>query len=685
MLVRPRLSAFVCFLIVLADIVLVSDGLSAPIRQFTIACLVIVPLTLRLKGSAFVQIFVCCIVTAAAVLHISNIVESKARTNIVNLADGRSLFLYGTVCDTKLSASGLTTHRVVDIVRILDPSETQYRGKVLMTVNERFNSSNRAASGDRIFLDCSLAPPRKAKVPWDFDESAFFERMGVSARVTLHPGSTVAIIHSSCKSMLSPVDEVRQRIMALHRKALGKKDGDFLSSIVIGNRNVSLVEGITSSFRNLGLSHMVAASGFNLTIVVGVTWVLLRGLIGKPVMLNAAGFITLVCYVAVAGLSPSVQRAAAMCSTFLIANCFLRSAYLPAVISLALTLTLLADPFAIKDVGLQLSYAATIGLVVCAEGVTCVRNRSTNLLLGNISETAATILIAQSSVLPLQLLYFWQIGLLALPANILVAPFVPVLTVAGFATSALSCLVPVTFDVALVAVDRVTGVVILAMLSLVNWLDSFKWSVLSIGPPPLWAMLSYYASLGSVLYAFVSTVDDSDDKPSLGRKRIFQISAGICLLLSMFAMFWKGRLEPLSIVCVSEGAILIDSERNCLVVASKDALRLRRAVAYLGCRSMSIRELPAGRTASFEWESDQHCVRVRSRISGEYLVFKVSNGAGGPDLKVGAGTALVASPTSIRFLSVNGRIVTRSITNDSLILINQQGVRPLAFDTTVPL
>ena len=71
-------------------------------------------------------------------------------------------------------------------------------------------------------------------------------------------------------------------------------------------------------------------------------------------------------YVFVAGASQSVMRAAIMCTVLLVINLTKLRAQLLATLASALLITLTADPGALTDVGLQLSYAATVGLILCA-------------------------------------------------------------------------------------------------------------------------------------------------------------------------------------------------------------------------------------------------------------------------------------------------------------------------------
>lgn len=207
-----------------------------------------------------------------------------------------------------------------------------------------------------------------------------------------------------------------------------------------------LVDGDTSQldpvlenrFRIAGLTHLVAVSGTNLSIVVGAVALLLRRLRASPRLVAAVGFLVLVGFVIIARPSPSVLRAAVMTSIALIALATGRQrAALPALAATAVLL-LLWQPGLAADLGFALSVAATAGLLLIAPG--WVRALQRRRVPPGLAEPIAVAAAAHLVTVPLIAAISGRISLVAIPANVLAEPVVAVATVLGVAAALMSVL-----------------------------------------------------------------------------------------------------------------------------------------------------------------------------------------------------------------------------------------------------
>ena len=143
-------------------------------------------------------------------------------------------------------------------------------------------------------------------------------------------------------------------------------------------------------------------------------------------------------YTLVAGASASVIRAALMGGLVLLAREGGRPARAASALALACAGLLLADPGMVTDVGLQLSLAATAGLLALGgPAEAAVRRHAPNATPGWLVETLGVSLAAQLATLPLVLFHFGRLSLISPLANVLMAPLVP-LAMLGAALGALS-------------------------------------------------------------------------------------------------------------------------------------------------------------------------------------------------------------------------------------------------------
>ena len=186
---------------------------------------------------------------------------------------------------------------------------------------------------------------------------------------------------------------------------------------------------LVEDFRTAGLTHLTAVSGANLVIVVGFVlyvgrWVGLRGR-----WLPVCGALALAGFVVLARPQPSVLRAAAMGLVALAALATGRRRGSLAALAAAMLGLLLLDPWLARSYGFALSVLATAGLLLIAPGwVGWLRSRGMPVPL---AQAVAVPAAAQVACAPVVAMLSGQVSLVAVPANLLVAPAVAPATVLG--------------------------------------------------------------------------------------------------------------------------------------------------------------------------------------------------------------------------------------------------------------
>jgi competence protein ComEC len=216
-----------------------------------------------------------------------------------------------------------------------------------------------------------------------------------------------------------------------------------LTGILLGDDS-GLSEPMQDAFRTTGMTHIIAISGFNIALLAGV---LLRA--GRPLLgYRAAAWAALTgvaLYALFVGAEASVVRAAIMGGLYVIATRLLgRPTFAPAALVTAAVLMTIAQPLALWDVGFQLSFAATLGLMLYtapmgkwsqAQFEHRFSRPNAIRITGFLSEVVLATIAAQLLVLPLLAYHFGQFSLVSLPANLLILPAQPaVMTWGGLTT-----------------------------------------------------------------------------------------------------------------------------------------------------------------------------------------------------------------------------------------------------------
>ena len=181
-------------------------------------------------------------------------------------------------------------------------------------------------------------------------------------------------------------------------------------------------------FRTTGLTHLTAVSGTNLTLLVGFLLVLARWLGVRGRGLHAVAVIGIGAFLLLARAEPSVVRAAAMGAVALLglgSNGLRRGTR---ALGVAVVVLLLADPWLAGSVGFALSVLATGGILLLAPGW---RDALGRWLPRWAAEAVAVPASAQLACTPLVAAISGQVSIVAVAANLVVAPAVGPATVLG--------------------------------------------------------------------------------------------------------------------------------------------------------------------------------------------------------------------------------------------------------------
>lgn len=212
-----------------------------------------------------------------------------------------------------------------------------------------------------------------------------------------------------------------------------------LTGILLGDDS-GMPRTLSEDFRRTGMTHIIAISGFNIAVLIALldqaTGLLLPR---RPAALIIMVFLIL--YAALVGASASVVRATLMGITYLAGMRLLgRPTLVVAGLLTASFMMTLAQPAALWDVGFQLSFAATLGLILYADPWTQRFDQTISpylapdarrRIIGFTTEAGIVTLAAQMLTLPLILYHFGRLSLASLPANFLVLPAQPGVMMAG--------------------------------------------------------------------------------------------------------------------------------------------------------------------------------------------------------------------------------------------------------------
>ena len=290
--------------------------------------------------------------------------------------------------------------------------------------------------GDVVRLRGSLQNPPTGE---DFSYRDYLAHQGIRAYMPDAVGTLLPF--SAGNPLLRLVYAFKDQAVAHIYKLFPDPEASLLSGILLGDDN-GLPAKLQEAYQNTGTAHIIAISGFNIAIIAGLFVVLFSRLLGKR---KGALFALLgiLLYTILVGATASVVRAAIMAGLAIFAR--LSGRRQNGLVTLAFTAALMAafNPQLPWDVGFQLSFAATLGLVLYGQpledwAVRLVSRfaapQKARKIGGVITAFLLLSLAAQLTTLPLMAWHFGRLSLVGLLTNPLVLPVQPaVMLLSGLA------------------------------------------------------------------------------------------------------------------------------------------------------------------------------------------------------------------------------------------------------------
>lgn len=221
---------------------------------------------------------------------------------------------------------------------------------------------------------------------------------------------------------------------------------ELLPGLILGDRSQQS-EHLDEAMKISGLSHLSAVSGAHTSLIAAAATLLFRSLRLPRSIVIAAFFCTLLLFVQIVGMQPSIIRAATMGAIGAWALYFGRGSQALPVLALSTIVILTISPELVHEVGFQLSVAATAGIVLGAQPLERWLHRYLNKVLPDfwasmLSSSLAISTTAQLACQPILLSFIDYISPYSLLANLLATPLLPLITVPGTLAAGISVVAP---------------------------------------------------------------------------------------------------------------------------------------------------------------------------------------------------------------------------------------------------
>lgn len=323
--------------------------------------------------------------------------------------------------------------------------------------------------GDQIKLECRLEAPQSD----NFNYERYLARYKIYA-LCFKPKLTK--LATPDKSLVYYLLSLKNYLLTIINHSVNEPEASLVGSVIFGAEQ-GLAEDIANNFRRTGLTHIMAVSGFNVSLLaVGLGLILFTlGLKRKLVFILTS--LVIISYVVMVGAPASATRAGIMSLIILWALSLGRLVRFINIIILTAAGTLMFNPLLLSaDIGWQLSFLALLGLIYLQPPLAYLLNKISISKLKWLVEILAATLAAQLATIPITLYNFGQVSLIAPLANVLVVGFIPLLTVAALGGLLITMLIPGLASILFLPAFLISKYIILV----VNVLSKISWAAINL-------------------------------------------------------------------------------------------------------------------------------------------------------------------------------------------------------------
>jgi competence protein ComEC len=387
--------------------------------------------------------------------------------------------------------------------------------------------------GDEVKISGNLYEPQGAANPNGFSFRAFL------AREESFAGFSGKFLSLTSRQFSDAPKwgwwQVRQKIARSHILWLGSPAGQLLSSMVLGSRAVDLPYDIKDKFIATGLAHVLAASGFQVSLLLGALLYITRQY--SPKIQFVVGCLGLFIFISLAGWQPAVARAGVMGFGVLLAVLLDRKIKPLGSLLVAATLLLIANPLWIWDLGFQLSFLATFGLVTTVEPIT----KRLDWLPSTIAALIAVPLAASIWTLPLLFYVFSIFSTYSIFVNVLSTPLVTIISLGGV----VSALAAVIYPLAGSAIAYLLNLPLWGLINLVDFFSNVPGNLVAVGKISLVQMLLVYGILVAIWLM-----------PKL-QKYWWLVSLGAIAIVLIPNWYYQKQLVQLTLLATSREQVIV--------------------------------------------------------------------------------------------------------------------------------
>lgn len=346
-------------------------------------------------------------------------------------------------------------YKKVYIVKLQSDNEIINNRKCILNLKNKNNK--KLSYGDEIYFDGEYSIPEGKRNYGGFDYSLYMKTQKLYG--TFEIENYELINKNKGNKLEEKILDFKKYVKNILNTNLQKDEANLCIGLLIGDRT-NISKQIEEDFKNSNLTHMLAVSGSHFTyIILAISFVnkgIKRKRLGQIIMI-----IVIILFMNLTGNTASVIRSGIMAIYIILASIFHKRADIWTSMAVAIIIQLINNPYAIFDIGLQLSYGGVIGIVVFNKNILSKILYFDNYIKINIKEkiqknnkykmqeinnteiklskvkkyiieASAVTISANIVIIPIMMYHFNTISFTFLISNLLAGPILGFVVIFGF-------------------------------------------------------------------------------------------------------------------------------------------------------------------------------------------------------------------------------------------------------------
>ncbi len=364
---------------------------------------------------------------------------------------------------------------------ILETQIDNQKTKILLTTNFDIDFKY----GDKINFSGKLEQPQNFITDQgkEFDYINYLRKDGIF--YVMSYADIEIVSHGNGNKIKNALLFIKNKFLEKMNFAIPEPENLLMGGLILGEKS-SFSQELRQNFVDTGTIHIVALSGYNITIVA--EWIM-KLLVFLPSGASIwAGIVTILLFVLMTGSSSTAIRAGVMAILALVARYTGRNYDVARALILAGAFMILFNPFIlVYDVSFQLSFIATVAVIFLAPRIEKYFLWVTEKF--KLRDIVSVTCAAYVFVFPFILYKMGNLSIVALPANILILPFIPFTMLFGFLTGFAGMI----WYILAIPLGYLSYLFLHYELSVVDFFAEFPFAAFSIPNFPLWLTLLIYA------------------------------------------------------------------------------------------------------------------------------------------------------------------------------------------------